>query len=370
MSISHVDSSHSLLSRDPQSRQRQHRVGEQIRLTVLQRLDETRYQVGFAEGWRVVSSTVALPVGATIRATVTAVGEKLELQYLGTDVVAAAMAEHEANGEDVLEAYEQRHRVSLDDPERSLLKQAMRTADDADSMLEAGLFLGKLSVPLDMPKLEAVYESQRWVNALPVNASAADRKSLSSADVVDQLAAAVQQALQEPPSNTQVTVIGAAVGDTPDASADDDDDRDRRQLAWELLNDQDGGSVEYRYGVLPLLIADQLFELDLVYFRDRNASADPAVTSKRMVMTLNAPALGRVEVLAHAIGERVAITIKADSEASMRVLSAEEERVRELIGRLGWAIDAVRYQVEGIETRAAGHVVQHVLDGDSLSRWV
>lgn len=369
MSISHVDSSHCLLPREREPRQRQHRAGEQIRLTVLQRLDETRYQVGFAEGWRVVSSTVSLPVGATIRATVTAVGEKLELQYLGTDVVAAAMAEHEAKGEDALAEHEQRHRVSLDDPERSLLKQAMRTAEDADMMMEAGLFLGKLSVPLDMPKLDAVYDAQRWGDVSAVREGAARLRSLDSPDVVEQLAAAMQQALPEPPlSSAQVAVVAGPPGDTSQGSGGDD--RERRQLAWELLNDQDGGSVEYRYGVLPLLIADQLFELDLVYFRDRHASADPAATSKRMVMTLSTPALGRVEVLAHAIGERVAITIKADSAASMQMLSAEEERVRELIGRLGWAIDAVRYQVDGVEARAAAHVVQHVLDGDSLSRWV
>jgi hypothetical protein len=370
MSISHVDSSHSLLPRDHQSRQRQHRVGEQVRLTVLQRLDETRYQVGFAEGWRVVSSTVALPVGATIRATVTAVGEKLELQYLGTDAVAAAMAEHEAKGEDALEAHEQRHRVFLNDADRLVLKQAMRGADDADGIMEAGLFLGKLSVPLDMPKLQAVYDSQRWAGAPTARDGAADLKSLQSSDGIDQLAAAVQQALQEPPGNVQAAVIGATSSDSADAATDDDAERDRQKLAWELLNDQDGGSVEYRYGVLPLIIADQLFELDLVYFRDRHAAADSAVASKRMVMTLNAPALGRVEVIAHAIGERVAITIKADSAASLQVLSGEEERVRELIGRLGWGVDAVRYHIDGVEARAAGHVVQHVLDGDSLSRWV
>jgi hypothetical protein len=122
--------------------------------------------------------------------------------------------------------------------------------------------------------------------------------------------------------------------------------------------------------VLPLVIADQLFELDLVYFRDRHSSAESSTRSKRMVMTLNAPTLGRVEVLAQSIGDRLSITIKSDSEASRQILSAERERVRELLARLGWAIDGVAYEVDGIETRAASHVVDHVLGGDSLSRWV
>lgn len=365
MSVSHVDSGHSLLTSEARTRQRQPRVGEQLELVVLQRLDETRYQVGFADGWRVVASTVGLPVGATIRATVTAVGEKLELQYLGTDVVAAAMTEHEAKSEDALAEHEQRFRVALPEADRSLLQAEMSAAEDTDAMMAAGLFLGKLSVPLDGPKLQAIYESQRWSESMSGRADAAGAaRSVLSSDDVNQLTAAVEHALREPPAAT-----AAAASESFD-SADDGADQERRRLAWQLLNDQDGGSVEYRYGVLPLIIADQLFELDLVYFRDRHSSAEPSIKSKRMVMTLNAPTLGRVEVLAHAIGERLTVTIKSDSEAAKKILSAEQERVRELLARLGWGVDGVEYEVDGVNTRAAAHVIDHVLSGDSLSRWV
>lgn len=366
MSIGHVDSSHSLLAGESRSRQRQHRVGEQVQLSVLQRLDETRYQVGFADGWRVVASTVALPVGATIRATVTAVGEKLELQYLGTDLVAAAMAEHEAKGEDALADHERRFRISLPEEDRETLESAMNAVDDPQAMMMAGLFLGKLSLPVDGPRLQAVHEAQRWPDSSSIHAGAAvSSASILSSNDIDRLAVAVEQALHEPPANISV----AAFESSPN-QADGDADQEHRQLAWELLNDQDGGSVEYRYGVLPLIIADQLFELDLVYFHDRHAAADSSTRSKRMVMTLNAPSLGRVEVVAQAIGERLSVTIKSDSEAAKQVLSAEQERVRELLARLGWGIDGVEYQLSAVDTRAASHVIEHVLNGDSLSRWV
>src|SRR5687768_4912822 len=113
MSISQVDSGNAYAASDAKSRQRQPRVGEQVQLTVLQRIDQTRYQVGFSDGWRIVASTVALPVGATIRAIVTAVGDTLELQYLGRDAVTAAMSEHEAKSEDALAEHEKRFRISL-----------------------------------------------------------------------------------------------------------------------------------------------------------------------------------------------------------------------------------------------------------------
>lgn len=367
MSISRVDSSHAQLSGDSRPRQREPRVGEQVQLSVLQRLDETRYQVGFADGWRVVASTVALPVGATIWATVTAVGDTMELRYTGGDVVAAAMTEHEAKSEDALAQHEKRFRVALPEVDRTKLQAALRDVEDVDTMMDAGLFLGKLAVPLDAPKLQAVYDSQRWGESGTRAAPTGSLQSALSNTDVDQLAAAVERALREPP-----TALAASDSSSSQAfqSGDGAQDDERRQLAWELLNDQDGGSVEYRYGVLPLIIADQLFELDLVYFQDRHPAADASTRSKRMVMTLNAPALGRVEVLAQAIGERLTVTIKSDSEASRQILSAEQERVRELLARLGWGVDGVTYEIDGIDTRAAGHVVDHVLSGDSLSRWV
>ncbi|HEX2101795.1 MAG TPA: hypothetical protein VHF69_14070, partial [Candidatus Synoicihabitans sp.] len=159
-------------------------------------MDETRYQVGFADGWRVVASTVPLPVGATIRATVTAVGDTLELRYTGGDAVAAAMTEHEAKSEDALADHEKRFRVALPDADRSTLQAAMRDAADAETMMEAGLFLGKLSVPLDSAKLQAVYESQRWPEGGGTRTAAAGLPlSISAHNGVDQLAVAVEQAL-------------------------------------------------------------------------------------------------------------------------------------------------------------------------------
>lgn len=369
MSISNVDSYHSLLSHEPKSQQRQHRVGDDVRLTVLQRLDDLRYQVGFADGWRVVYSKVALPVGVSIRATVTAIGERLELKYEGADVVATAMAEHEATSEDALAEHEQRFNVRLPEIDRETLRQAAHAADDTDAMLMSGLFLGKLAQPLDAPKLQAVYESLRWPEIAAAGSTSASTSQLGNREI-DQLAKAMDHALSEAPTNVSFVASNATSGETLNTSSEDDADRERRQLAWALLNDQDGGSVEYRYGVLPLIIADQLFELDLVYFRDRNAGADPLARSKRMVMTLNAPTLGRVEVVAQAIGERVAVTIKADSDASRQILSAEQQRVRELLERMGWGVDGLRYQTDEIDQRAATHVIEHVLNGDSLSRWV
>ncbi len=371
MNVGRLDSGHSLASTESRPRRREHRVGEQLRLSVLQRLDSTRYQVGFPDGWRVVNSTVALPVGGMIRATVTAVGEQLELQYQGSDVVAASMAQHESNSEDALAEFEQRFKVSLSDSDKVILQESMSKSQDAQAMLRSGLFLGKLSLPMDDQNLGAVYQAQRWPDTVAVHGSIATHR-LDRGDEVEQLTNAVQSTLLEPPVSPATLALHAprnSIDSSADGDRDGDPEREQRERAWQLLNDQDDGSVEYRYGVLPVIVADQLFELDLVYFRERQSSTEPAANSKRMVMTLNAPALGRVEVVAHALGERVSVTIKTQSDASKEILSAEHERVREVLERLGWGVDAVRYEVDGIDSRASAHIVEHVLNGDSLSRW-
>lgn len=376
MTIGNVSSHHATTSREQQPRQRAHRVGDRVELAVLQKLDVNRYRVGFADGWRVVVSTVALPVGAQIRATVTAVGDKLELQYQGTDLVTGAMAEHEARDEDALAEHERRYRVSLPPTDRTMLEKAVDSAADADAMLSAGLYLAKLAMPMSMAKLQAVYESQLWNGTTVASGAAIQQMAMGqSTDVQDQLASAMKKLLeQEPqalaPSAAATTMAAHNQATLADMQTSDERDENQRRLAWEALNEQDGGSVEYRYGVLPLLIADQLFELDLVYFRERQPSPDPAIASKRMVMTLNAPSLGRVEIVARSLGERLSVTITTDSEASTRILSAESARVRELLDRLGWITEAVSYEVGAVQNRAAGEVIQHVLNNDSLSRWV
>jgi Flagellar hook-length control protein FliK len=125
--------------------------------------------------------------------------------------------------------------------------------------------------------------------------------------------------------------------------------------------------VGYRFGVLPVLIGDQLVELDLAYFRERrDTQADAGM--RRMVMTFSTPSLGRIEVAAQALADRLNISIKTDSAASSEVLGRHASEVRDLLSRLGWNVDAVAYDFAPDPRRAASHIVDHVLQADSLSR--
>jgi flagellar hook-length control protein FliK len=345
MTIHHVGSSPVALARQ----QRHHAVGEHLDLKVLRRMDERRYLVSFQDAQHVVSSTVQLNVGSTVRAVVTALGEKLELRYVGSSEVTVAMDDHAAVSEDALAQLAMRYSVALQPAQRAAIERAAEDAQQPDTMIEGGMFLSKLALPVDDTSLQAVYSAQRWGTG--GNAAATPTES-------------------PPPNAAALTKLAeqmlAALQPHSDGDRDSDAERD---LAQRLLNEQDEGSVAYSFGVLPILIDDQLLELDLVHFRERRREDAPS-GMRRLVMTFSTPTLGRVEVLAQALGDRLTIGMVTDSLTSREILAARGAEVRDLLARLGWNVEAVSYEYNADVSRAARRVLTHVLNSETLSRWV
>jgi hypothetical protein len=145
-----------------------------------------------------------------------------------------------------------------------------------------------------------------------------------------------------------------------------DDRRERRALAQQLLNTQNQGSVGYRYGVLPLLVAGQLVELDLVCFQAPSQSTENGL--RRLTLSFNSTALGRVEVTAQALETRLVLNIRTTAVVSNEALADHADEVRELATRLGWNIESLSYGHDTQLPRAATQLVQHVLSSDTLSR--
>jgi hypothetical protein len=336
-------------ARDDQQR---HAPGDRVRMRVQRQLDDRRYLVSFHEGQHIVSSTVALNVGSTVRAVVTAVGEKLELRYVGEDSVAVVMADHAAAGEDAIAELAGRYAVDLQATQRAAIEQAMQNAAaEPAAMIAGGLFLSKLALGVDAANLHALYGAQRW------SSKALERASLEDSVAAEAVASPVQLAEQ---------MLAALQQHEPDTG---DPERDRRELAQRLLNEQDDGSVAYRFGTLPVLVADQLIELDIVHFDERRRE-DRAAGMRRLVMTFSTSSLGRVEVVAQALAERLTIAITSDSPQGREVLAASSQDVRDLVARLGWNVESVSCDVRERVDRAARHVIDHVLNADTLSALV
>jgi len=350
-------------------------IGERLDLRVLRNLGDRRYLVAYRDVQRIVQSTVSLAEGSKVRAVVSAVGEKLELRYVDTQSDDASASEEAADGGEGLAQLEARYAVTLSEGAREILQVAMGSVADRATMAASGLYLAKLALPVEPDALEALYTAQvgddAVASALPAEADA----TLSGIDprspaAIGYLATLMGDALDNAlvvradAAVAQQIPLGLQAGNT---GAKDRDPPDRRELARRLLNVQDEGSLAYRQGVLPVLISGQLVELDLVYFNERREADRPAGL-RRLVMTLKTETLGRIEVQAHAVGDRLSISINAETQASREALSVHADEVRELIARLGWSVETIAYEFDARRDPAARHIVDHVLNGGSLSR--
>jgi hypothetical protein len=283
--------------------------------------------------------------------TITQIGAQLASVAVRTpEPVPATPQERPPVEEDALAALAAQYSVELQPVTHAVIWQAMQQTTDPIRVASNGIFLSKLGLPVHAASLQVLESVQRWEPASPP-APAAIEVLATVSDVVTGLAEHMQYAVQ-------------AAG----ADAHGDDER-RRKEAERLMNEQDGGSVAYRFGVLPVLIDGQLMELDLVHFREHREPQQPPGL-RRLVMTFSTPTLGRIEVAAQALADRLAISITADSVQTQQALAARAGEVRELVARLGWNVDSVSYELDTSVARAARHVIEHVLTRDTFSKLV
>jgi hypothetical protein len=353
------------------------KLGERFELTVLERVGNRRYRVQLGDSQREVRSTAELTPGTRLQVQIAAASSPLLLQ--GVDNAAAVSLQEavdDAEQASLLGQLALQHAVILDSQQRGVLEQSMRSVDEPTAMAEAGLFLGKLGLTLDATAMQAIYQAQVWPStgagsavemsrtasrARPNRSSssadaapAAEKGAQADSDEIDALAQCLQQQLS------------AATGESAGEREGRDGRQQRHALAQELLNTHDEGSVGYRYGVLPLLIADQFVELDLVRFNSPGRTSQPGL--QRLTMTLNSTALGRIEVDVRALGARLDLKIRAASETSSAALAGYADEVRALVARLGWNVEALAYGHDAQLPRAATHLVHHVLRAHTLSR--
>jgi len=320
------------------------KVGQRLDMSVLQQIEEQQYLVSMAGGQHVVDSLVPLNVGARVRAVVVSVGDRLELKYLSSDSEPAAVPDETSPGPSLLDTLQARYKVALDSDQHDSLEQAVSRAADPTSMALGGLFLAKSGHPVAEEGLQALYVAQR------VDGNAANRSS-AAGDVTQLVQSAAEG--DDSASAALAEMLGNAF--TDDGGGD---------LSRWLLNIQNEGSVAYRYGTLPVMVAGQLVELDLVHFQQR-PTASTTTQIRRLVMTFDTQTLGPLQVEARALDNRLIITFTGQTAEAATELSAYSGEVRQLASRLGWNVEGVGYEY-GSEGRAARQIIDHVLSAGSV----
>jgi hypothetical protein len=339
-------------------------VGQHVDVKVLAQQSELTYVVSLAGEQHLMESSITLVPGAQVSAVVLAVGNQLELRYVGSDPVRERADDtpvDEPRAPSLLQLLAGRYKVVLTAKDRGLLERAVRRAPDPASMALGGLYLVKLGAEMDVPSLAALYAAQ---TALPASLGTA-------AAIARPVAARIRIELDDDPVGGLSELLAGALhaptdeassmshlGEGADAQSGGTDGQ--RHSAHSLLNSHDGGAVAYRYGSLPVLVSGQLMELELVLFQQRQPQAGETHL-RRLVMTLDTETLGPLQIEARALNDRLMIRFTGQSAEAAAQLAPYGRDVEELAARLGWTVDGVEYEYTHGPARAASQIIRHVL---------
>lgn len=383
-------------------------LGQILKGKVLRQYDSNRYLVNFDGQERVVDSAVPLRTGELLHGRVIAVGERVEMQRVYAEENNAAVLERNEIGAGLRGFSVSRHEVELDatlerfqarlsESDRATLLRAMRAASDVPAMAQVGVFFNKLGLNQSAALLEALYARikgnanpvrtyNEWLVPPRLEALAGQAAGLQAA-TVRQLADVISRAVgseiesgddrradaesapaHELPCDGESKAV-PTVGFAPER----DDGESLNRLAQWVLNAQTGGSVVHRLGTLPLLLGGRLVEVDVALFEQRREAAQqPAVQHRQLVFTLQTEHLGRVEVVARVVGERVRVSIVTENEANTTLAAAHAGALKASLVEAGWITDELSYETRTVnaQTGAVTSVVEHVISLDSMNRLI
>jgi hypothetical protein len=229
------------------------------------------------------------------------------------------------------------------------------------------LYLAKLGLPIEEQSLQALHAAQTSSGA----ASLAHAQWRSVSPLLEETASGNQESTQE-----LAQVLGSALPETPtqtsfgggsaDMSDDGSDPQKRDDLARALLNLQDGGSVGYGYGTLPVLVGGQLVELSLVVLQQRQQQNAPAAPVRRLVMNVPTESFGSVRIDARALENRLVVTFSGGSPRNTPELAACEDELQQLLKRLGWNVEGIDYRFGDAPDNGARDIIAHVLSSGTV----
>jgi Flagellar hook-length control protein FliK len=388
-------------------------VGQVIKGRVLRHYEGNRYLVGFDGHERVVDSVVPLKTDELIQGRVLAIGERVELQrihQLSTDGIADPVStppvsrepglfDKAGQKEQQLNELLVRYQAHLKPADQVQLLKAVRGAQDANAMSLAGLMLNKLGFRQTPELLAVVYAALLRTGQQTGAVATLTELAITSAQGADQQAAAVrgladalkgamdevlllqqqapQQDMPQPGGDAPAGISGNLTSAPKQAGLNSDAGDLAKEgggdLGYRLLNAQTDSTVSHRVGTLPLLLGDQLIEVDVAMFEQRrDAEQKPAARHRHLVFSLNTEALGAVEVSARVVGEHVRIRVLASDSNTADIMAGYVASLRGTLEDGGWVVDEIAYETRTGDTQGGvvRSVVEHVISQDSLNRMI
>jgi hypothetical protein len=311
--------------------------GQLVKAQVLHHFEGGRYLVRILGHDSVADSAAPLRPGETLQARVARLGERVELERVAAEAPGpeqSPASDGAAPGTDLVDELFRRYRASLEPTEAATLRRKLARAARPERMALAGLVLRKLELPIDAELLDATCA------AMPLRGAARD------------VSAATAQTL-------------AAVL-VPDEGA---------PPGLRVLNVQGGGSVSHQAGAVALHLGGGEVAAEIAVFEESadepRAGGEAPLRHRKLVLALDAPNLGRVEVRALSADGNLRVALaSAARESTNALLRHGEDLVHALAGD-GWRVDEIAYETreQAGPGAALGALLEHLVTPGSVSRF-
>lgn len=367
------------------------KLGEIIRGRVMRSLGEGRYSVNFHGQERVVDSAIPLRTDDILHGRVVAVGDRVELQRVRTELAQRTETPAPADTGVPPGGYAELQRLidSWPAAEQAALARLLAGASSPDAALLAARAVAKSGLPGSSALVQLVYAAlapREGAGMLPSRSDAVTLASVppdaqppaAGAAVIAAFARLLEASFDASRAGAPLpvekrapeTVESDDTGGAGDAQLGSGAATDA-DVARAFFNAQGGGSVAHAVSTLPLIVDGRLVELDVALFGEPREGAG-AMPHGRVVIELDTERLGHLHIDAQLVGAHVHVAIASDRPDAADFMAEHAAVLRSRIEDDGWSVDGLRYEARdpGAINAAAKVVLEHRLSADSLSRLV
>lgn len=389
-------------------------VGQIIKGRVLRHFGGDKYLVDFSGRQHVVDSAIPFNNNDLIHGRVLGLGDQVQLQRVALERGSTGQEPAQAQAPDVqpqtrlnapsvrneqLASILARFNTTLSTEDQRVVAAAAREASQPALMTRIAVALNRLGLDQSPALLRAIYSAattsgQLWSPRLeggmvPQLEHVKETSPQQLTEALSAFGAVLQQMLDyfsalnlEPPhspvpDDTEASAETIALHAEPQAEFERSHDGDlasQRQLgklAHRALNAQSGGVVSHRVSTVPLILGNQLIEVDIAVFDQRHDATAASVTRHRqVVLSLSTPNLGQIELSVGIAGNRLRLRVKTESETSTDALAAHLGALQSDLHANGWEVDQLSYETtqQSSPNVAVRSVIDHLIAQDSLSR--
>jgi hypothetical protein len=366
-------------------------VGEVVSATIGEYLGDNKYAMKMLGENLVVHSDQPLKAREMIQGRVIGIGDKVELQRLANNKAQADQQGIESRNWQYLQSQGkagmqaaqmlQDHLVTLTENEQQLLLKVLTSASEKEAMILSAVVLKKLELPLTQEFLTSIYPVMTARNAQRLHLSPQlaqlgfeKADTLQQQDDMKPLANFLARVIGElPEQDLAAPMVPQDLTDTGGQMSGDFHQRDQsaqhdpRRM---LLNAQSDNTVAHRVTVVPFLVNDQLIEVDVALFSQKQNVNIQGIKHRRIVIGLTTDTLGKVEVE----------IILSNSHAHLQINTASPSATQQLekyMPNLSRSLQAHQINVDGIAYGVVHHdamnnvissVMEHYITQDSVNR--